>query len=502
MTETTRTKADIWPSTQDPISRWLDIFIPMTGLPRARQTEIRAELDDHLRARTADLMITGQPEPDAVQQAVNELGETAHLARQFRTALKPKRNTLMHTALIAAAGAAITLSAFSLTAHTTNPSGPGHHARTVEQVTDPSGQGSHMIADVRDMTYGGLFDSVAEISPIPVLVHWDRLEDIGIDRDTELGFEVDALPAHVLYRLIRERTQTIVGDPVTVEQSDDLIEFSVQSHFDGRSLGIVAHDISSLIAYYEIPEQAVAFDRLGRATASEQVRNRNTAEHAGREILEAIIELVSTQDWREMGGSLASASVVGPSLVVNAPERIHDEIRKVMVMMQEEVSRFELERAQAAQEAAEAAASRAAEAERQRAEAVESLRAELDKQVHAIVMLEERKRSVKKEIDEIKIFSQPFNRIEGETDEQAKVRRAEYIVRRDNEVPGLLIELDRINLELEDTLAYRAKTRDRLIGLTSQSIMSNEQITQRQQMQGEAKPEQGALGSVKGSHAD
>ena len=70
-TKTKRTTHGVTPSTQDPIQRWLDIFMPMTGLPKARQSDIRAELEDHLRARVDDLMITGLSEPEAVQQAIN-----------------------------------------------------------------------------------------------------------------------------------------------------------------------------------------------------------------------------------------------------------------------------------------------------------------------------------------------------------------------------------------------------------------------------------------------
>lgn len=485
MTRATRAKADVQPSTQDPISRWLDIFIPMTGLPKARQSEIRSELDDHLRARSADLMITGQSEPEAVQQAVNELGETAHLARQFRTALKPKRNTLMHTALIAAAGTAITLGAFSLTAHNAAAPGHLHGARTAEQVTDPSGQGAHLITGLRGQTYGGLFESLSEFTDVPVLVHWDRLEKVGIDRDTELGLDVDALPSHLLYRSLRERTESIDGDTLAVEDTPDLIEFSLRSHFDRRSVEIRPHDIGGLVYEDKVQGQD----------------GRRATEQDGLGVLLSIIDLVESESWKERGGDLISARVVGTSLIIEAPERIHSRIDEVIQMMDAEVQRYREARQRAHAQAAEADAARAAESARQRAEAVESLRTELDKQVHTIVMLEARKRSVQDLINEINTRSHYINMIEGENDEQAKARRAEYKERRDTEIPGLLIELDRINLELDDALAYRATTRDRLIGLTTQPIMSNEQITQRQQ-QDTIEPDQSPSASASDSDPD
>lgn len=119
------------PSARDPVERWLDVFIPMTGLPRSRAEEIRAELEDHLRARVADLMITGVSETEAVQRAVGELGETAALARGFRTALKPRRHIMLHTALITTAGLAV---AFGL--YSANP--PGGSTTPVVSVGDGS----------------------------------------------------------------------------------------------------------------------------------------------------------------------------------------------------------------------------------------------------------------------------------------------------------------------------------------------------------------------------
>lgn len=116
------------PSARDPVERWLDVFIPMTGLPRSRAEEIRAELEDHLRARVADLMITGVTETEAVQRAVGELGETAALARGFRTALKPRRHIVIHTALITTAGLAVAFGLYSAN----QPAGSNPQAASVE----------------------------------------------------------------------------------------------------------------------------------------------------------------------------------------------------------------------------------------------------------------------------------------------------------------------------------------------------------------------------------
>ncbi|MFG0304861.1 MAG: permease prefix domain 1-containing protein [Phycisphaerales bacterium JB040] len=115
MTTSPRTKADpVAPSRRDPINDWLDVFIRLLELKPSESRAVRDELEDHLRSRVDDLIITGVGESDAVRTAVAELGETAILAKRFKHAQHPsRRRTLMSTALVAVAASALTLGAFS-----------------------------------------------------------------------------------------------------------------------------------------------------------------------------------------------------------------------------------------------------------------------------------------------------------------------------------------------------------------------------------------------------
>ena len=126
---TERAVSDVRPSSRDPVGDWLDVFIPLLRLPPQRSRDIRAELEDHLRARVDDLMIAGASEPEATQAAVSELGETADLAARFREANKPStRSRMMQATLIAAAGAAVTFGAVSITNESQRPAGVIHSA--------------------------------------------------------------------------------------------------------------------------------------------------------------------------------------------------------------------------------------------------------------------------------------------------------------------------------------------------------------------------------------
>jgi|GEM_PF-2358911 len=102
-------------SRRDPISDWLDVFMRLLELKPSESRAVRDELEDHLRSRVDDLIITGASEHDAVRTAVAELGETAILAKRFKHAQHPnRRRTLMSTALVAVAASALTLGAFSI----------------------------------------------------------------------------------------------------------------------------------------------------------------------------------------------------------------------------------------------------------------------------------------------------------------------------------------------------------------------------------------------------
>ena len=121
-TQTPPVRTTVEPSRRDPITEWLDLFETLVGLPKADRHAIRAELEDHLRTRVDDLLITGLTEAEAAREAVTELGETLELARAVRTATRTnRRRFIMHATIIGACGAAITVGALGLL-------GPSQHA--------------------------------------------------------------------------------------------------------------------------------------------------------------------------------------------------------------------------------------------------------------------------------------------------------------------------------------------------------------------------------------
>ena len=88
----------------------------MLSLPESQRAQVRDELEDHLRSRVDDLLITGTPESEAIRIAVAELGETAELAKLIshaHTRINPRRR-IMNIALITAAVAGLSIGGISL----------------------------------------------------------------------------------------------------------------------------------------------------------------------------------------------------------------------------------------------------------------------------------------------------------------------------------------------------------------------------------------------------
>jgi len=131
-------KVLVAPSSRDSIANWLDVLTSMLVMPESQRVQVRDELEDHLRSRVDDLLITGTAEPEAIRIAVAELGETAELAKLIshaHTRTNPRRR-IMNFALITVALAGLSIGGYSLN----NGSGNGG-------VVDPSDSSGVQLVD-------------------------------------------------------------------------------------------------------------------------------------------------------------------------------------------------------------------------------------------------------------------------------------------------------------------------------------------------------------------
>lgn len=295
------------PSMRDPIAQWLDVFTSLLALPASEADRIRDELEDHLRTRVDDLLILGMTEPEAIQKAVTELGETAQLARNFRSVrTHSRRRIAMHTALFAAVGLAISVSVAGLIPRSGAPA-PLHSPMAVVEA-QPEGVDHIGVLD-QDLeagTLGEMLQKLADAGNARLFVHWSSLEPLGFDADTE----VRSIPAKGLnHGKVRQLINSALGleglDELAARVEGDLVEIGTVRYFDRIETVLMDYDISSLTDPY------------------------TNGVHT-RDFLNPIFETVEPEIWQHGLGSL---SLAGMTFTVRAPMRVQAEVQAYMTRL-------------------------------------------------------------------------------------------------------------------------------------------------------------------------
>lgn len=137
------------PNRRDAADAWLDRVTAMLRVPMAEREAIRAELNEHLRERIRDLMLSGAGEGAATSQAIGELGDAAMLARRYQEAIEPSsRRSLMHVGIATAATAALVFSGAALFQGGATPPAPPSGGNALA-ASPPAPAGSIAEAELR-----------------------------------------------------------------------------------------------------------------------------------------------------------------------------------------------------------------------------------------------------------------------------------------------------------------------------------------------------------------
>ena len=303
------------PKPRDGIESWLDVLTSMLSLPPSQRTQVRDELEDHLRSRVDDLLIHGKAESDAITTAIAELGETAQLARHISSANRtPKsfRRFAMNATFFVLAGSILTASVSMMM-----PSAP-------QQQTGSAAETETMLAAPEEIAYASLLDSFtvdvrnASLADLieqidrnierPLIVHWQLIADLGYDRDAPVDIDADAIPAGLALTILAERTERDLKDSIAVLEKDNRIEIGTRSQFDRRTREERIYDLSMFAS--KLPEPATQDTML--------------------QIRELLQSHVSPDSWVNLGGDAAAATILNTTLVVSAPDRIHTEVTALL----------------------------------------------------------------------------------------------------------------------------------------------------------------------------
>ncbi|MHC4992255.1 MAG: permease prefix domain 1-containing protein, partial [Planctomycetota bacterium] len=310
----------------DPLESWLTVFSRMLRLPEGEARSIRLELEEHLRERVRDLMVDGHREDEAVRHAIEELGETAELARRFQSANRyPTRRLAMNLSLLAVAVGVVGLTTVALRAP-----GTGYQAvpASVFQETSPEDQIAGLDRPIEarfdGVGIGEVLAYIAEELDVTIVAHWSDLEAIEVTRDDPpFDLAIRSIPVRRLLDLVLEQADW-TGDSLAWHFEEGLIELGSRERFDVRDVVLVSYDIGPTLTAMDW-EYDIEYD------------------DGVMQITDLLQEMVSPDDWEAMGGQLALLSVVGGKLFIQAPRSMHREIAWILAELAAQASEDEEE---------------------------------------------------------------------------------------------------------------------------------------------------------------
>ena len=288
----------------DTIEAWLSMLTRVLRLPEADRASIREELDCHLRERVRDLVVSGVSEEEATRIAIGELGDAATLATRFEAARRPGRRFLMHSILIAVAGAGLTTGILALGSSSTPPT-----------IVPPSYEApaplDHLRMNVHEgLSVGEVLQYLAEVSDHDLFIHRNQLEIFDVDLDAPVDFALEQASISTVLRLMNESLQI---DPVLeLRAIDGILEVSTRHHFDRLETVITMYDIEDTL-----PAGEARDDRAS-------------------EIRATIMDLIEPDCWVDNGGETATIHLVDSRMFVSAPPRIQDQVAWILDRLRQE----------------------------------------------------------------------------------------------------------------------------------------------------------------------
>lgn len=347
--------------THDPISSWLDI---LERLLPGRDTDRRAmrdEIEDHLRARTHDLMIEGKSERQAVAIAVAELGDAADVAHRFAASDTARtRRKLMNIGAVAFCGIALAtgIAAFQME--------PGPARVSVYESTRESAVAATITASSEiDTNWLKFFDEAAKSANLKAQVHWSQINAVipndEVRLDNPLPIHFRSLPLADALDLLNDALNVPSESGIDFRVRRDMLVISTVRHFDQQEMTLATYDLSEILNTMSarlLEQQAapvpVPFGVGGgmMIPRPDPMMIDNWRTNTMARISQLVTSLVHPDQWRS-NEAVATVNSFGSKLFINAPARFHPQIEWVL----DEVRRDAINAAVRDEEAARAAAS-------------------------------------------------------------------------------------------------------------------------------------------------
>lgn len=263
----------------------------------ARERELLARLDDE-RAKSAEaqrLLASTLARPDSTKQQeaniVDLLDQAAAKASELPAS---DREMVLATLLKARAAAA-----------------KNEGAAEYIAADQPELDVARFDVEFTDTAAADVFKALGELIGMPVTVQWQQVEASGLGRDQSLSLRARQVTAPVAIRIISESQNLTGAKSIECRMTNGVLEIAPREFFDRRERTLVTYDLSGIIS---ARHETYGEDR----------------EVVVPEIRSLICNFVSAEDWRDNGGELAQMSVVGDRLFVEAPARIHPQVKWIL----------------------------------------------------------------------------------------------------------------------------------------------------------------------------
>ena len=166
--------------------------------------------------------------------------------------------------------------------------------------------------DFRENTLKSAIDYLQAISGVQIVVDWNALSLIGVDRDDAVTLQLSAVPLDAAFDLTLGQVGHDIDRPIYEIREDESLVFV--SSLDGcrSDTVLVTYDVSSLIEQHLRIEPEV------------------TRQQAAQDLVDTIEETVDPASWVSLGGESGTLRVLGDRLIVSNSRRNHKAISALL----------------------------------------------------------------------------------------------------------------------------------------------------------------------------
>jgi hypothetical protein len=367
---------------QEEFESYIRLMGRFLRLNDSQRDAIGNELRDHMEERLEELLDRGHTRDEAIQIALDEFGDAAALAAEFRRIGRKRKWIMRTTAGTLGIAATVLIVSFLLPENRSAiPSPALTHAGQTDAAKPPASEIpvftpsqdtpkpdilGKIVPEVsfEETPFESVVKLLAQQNEVNVHVNWNALEVAGVDRQVEVSIKLRNVRLEKALKLILEDVgggnvklgYMLDEDVLRISTQEDLDTWTVVRVYDCRLLlerplteaqqellqsmvadsigtrGRVLPPTSQPTVHQSLPSER-AFQGLNpeerkAAKVIEAMRKRNA-----EDLVELIRNTVSVDCWRDNGGS-ASISEYDGLIVINSTLTVHQQVTDLLAMLQ------------------------------------------------------------------------------------------------------------------------------------------------------------------------